>query len=167
MVSRYRVWRSSWLSRTLAAAASVALTLLSVSCVAPGGSGASATSQASKPRAICNQGTYDHIPGDFPEYGPPQTFYVGTTPDGHGSVFRVQAPAYSVTYFYAAGAGQINYVFELQTIASDGAHLLWREQSDFKCRGTMSVQTDPADGAFTIYSAQPADAAYSYPSPSP
>jgi hypothetical protein len=72
-----------------------------------------------------------------------------------------------VTYFYAAGGGQVNYVFELRTISTDGAHLLWREQSDFNCRGTMSVQTDPADGAYTIYSAEPADAAYSYPSTSP
>ncbi len=166
-MSPYRLWHSGWLSRTLAAAASLALTLLCVSCVLPGGSHASATSQPSKSRAICNQGTYEHLPGDFPEYGPPQTLYVGTAPDGHGSVFRVQAPAASVTYFYAAGAGQVNYLFELQTIARDGAHLLWREQSDFNCRGTMSVQTDPADGAFTIYSAQPADAAYSYPSSSP
>jgi hypothetical protein len=72
-----------------------------------------------------------------------------------------------VTYFYAAGAGQTNYVFELLTISTDGAHMLWREQSDFNCRGIMGVQTDPADGAYTIYSAEPADAAYAYPSTSP
>src|SRR5438034_8838434 len=91
----------------------------------------------------------------------PRRFTLVRHPDGHGSVFRVEAPAATVTYFYAAGAGQVNYVFELRTIDTAGAHLLWREQSHFNCRGTMTVQTDPADGAYTIYSAEPADAAYS------
>jgi hypothetical protein len=165
-VSRYRFWRNHWFS-CACGAAGISLTLLCMSCALPGGSGAPTTSHGSSAHAICNRGTYVHIPGDFPEYGPPQTLYVGTTPDGHGSVFRVQAPAASVTYFYAAGAGQVNYVFHLQTIDTDGAHLLWREQSDFNCRGTMTVQTDPADGAYTIYSAEPSDAAYAYPSASP
>jgi hypothetical protein len=31
----------------------------------------------------------------------------------------------------------------------------------------MTIQTDPADGAYTIYSAEPADVAFAYPSPSP
>ena len=162
-----RSWHSFfWLNWALGAAG-ISLTLVTVSCALPGGLGAPHTSQGSSAHAICNRGTYVHIPGDFPEYGPPQTLYVGTTPDGHGSVFRVEAPAPTVTYFYAAGAGQVNYEFQLLTIATDGAHLLWREQSDFNCRGTMTVQTDPADGAFTIYSAEPADAAYAYPSSSP
>jgi hypothetical protein len=165
-VSADRSRRSRWFS-CAGGATGISLSLLCASCALPGGPGAPTTSHGSSAHAICNRGTYVHIPGDFPEYGPPQTLYVGTTPDGHGSVFRVQAPAASVTYFYAAGAGQVNYVFHLQTIATDGAHLLWREQSDFNCRGTMTVQTDPADGAFTIYSAEPADAAYAYPSASP
>ena len=165
-MSPERSWHSFWFSWPLGAAG-ITLTLVSVSCALPGHSGAPAASHGSSAHAICNRGTYLHIPGDFPEYGPPQTLYVGTTPDGHGSVFRVEAPAPTVTYFYAAGAGQVNYVFELRTIATDGAHLLWREQSDFNCRGTMTVQTDPADGAYTIYSAEPADAAYAYPSSSP
>src|SRR5690348_8777727 len=159
VVSRDRGFWFSWAR----GAAGMILALVSVGC-APG---SPATSHGSSAHAICNRGTYVHIPGDFPEYGPPQTLYVGTTPDGHGSVFRVQASAASVTYFYAAGAGQVNYVFHLQTITTEGAHLLWREQSDFNCRGTMTVQTDPADGAFTIYTAEPADAAYAFPSASP
>ena len=161
-----RPWHSFWFSWPLGAAG-ITLTLVSVSCALPGHSGAPAASHGSSAHAICNRGTYLQIPGDFPEYGPPQTLYVGTTPDGRGSVFRVEAPAPTVTYFYAAGAGQVIYVFQLRTIDTAGAHLLWREQSDFNCRGTMTVQTDPADGAYTIYSAEPADAAYAYPSSSP
>jgi hypothetical protein len=145
----------------------MSLALICVSCVLPGGPGGAHTSHGSSAHAICDRGTYLHIPGDFPEYGPPQTLYVGTTPDGHGSVFRVQAPVADVTYFYAAGAGQVNYLFELRTIDTDGAHLLWREQSDFNCRGTMTAQTDAADSAYTIYTAEPADAAYAYPSSGP
>jgi len=148
-----RSWHSFWFSGALGAAG-ITLTLVSVSCALPGHSGAPAASHGSSAHAICNRGTYLHIPGDFPEYGPPQTLYVGTTPDGRGSVFRV-------------GAGQVNYVFQLRTIDTAGAHLLWREQSDFNCRGTMTVQTDPADGAYTIYSAEPADVAYAYPSSTP
>jgi hypothetical protein len=138
----------------------VAIVLVTVGCVP----GTPTPGHQSAAHAICNHGTYDHIPGDFPEYGPPQTLYVGTTPDGHGSVFRVQAQAPSVALFFANGAGQINYVFLLQGTSTDPASLLWREQSDFNCRGTMSVQTDPADPGYTIYSAEPSDAAYAYPS---
>jgi len=81
----------------------MSLTLVFVGCALPGGSGAPPASQGGSAHAICNRGTYLHIPGDFPEYGPPQTLYVGTTPDGHGSVFRVEAPAASVTYFLRRG----------------------------------------------------------------
>jgi hypothetical protein len=87
--------------------------------------------------------------------------YVGTTPSGHGSVFRVLAPADSVTYFYANGAGQLNYVFRLQTDSADAARLLWREQSDFQCRGTLVIQPDPADLDYTLYAAEPSRDAYS------
>jgi len=118
-------------------------------------------------QAICNHGTYNHIPGDFPEYGPPQTLYVGTTPSGHGSVFRVRAPADSVTNFYANGAGQVNYIFYVQTASTNPARLLWREQSDFQCRGTLVIQSDPADPDYTIYAAEPSTAAYSFPSTNP
>ena len=118
-------------------------------------------------QAICAQGRYKHLPGDFPEFGPPQTLYVGTTPDGIGSVFRVLAPAPNVTLFYMDGAGQLNYVFELQGNATDPGHLLWREQSDYNCRGTMDVKTDPADFNFTLYSAEPSNEAYALPSSSP
>lgn len=111
-------------------------------------------------RAICNHGTYRHIPGDFPEYGPPQTVYVGTMPDGIGSVYRVEAPAPWVTAFYVNGAGQLNYVFQLQGELMDPARLLWREGSDANCRGTLTVKTDPADSTFTLYAAEPSDAAF-------
>ena len=108
-----------------------------------------------------------HIPGDFPEYGPPQTLYVGTTPSGHGSVFRVGAPADSVIYFYANGAGQVNYLFYVQSDLPGMADLLWREQSDYRCRGTLAIQPDPADATYTLYTAEPSAAAYSFPSTNP
>lgn len=125
-------------------------------CSLPG-HGAAATPS---PRAICNHGTYRHIPGDFPEYGPPQTVYVGTMPDGIGSVYRVEAPAQSVTAFYVNGAGQLNYIFQLQGHSMDPARLLWREESDANCRGTLTVKTDPANSEFTLYAAEPSDAAF-------
>lgn len=137
----------------------VAIAILVASCqVLPPVAKASPT-----PHAICNRGTYRHIPGDFPEYGPPQTLYVGSTPDGIGSVYRVEAPAAYVTAFYVNGGGQLNYVFVLQGDSVDPASLLWREQSDFDCRGTLTVETDPADQFFTLYAAEPADAAFKFP----
>ena len=105
-VSPERSWHSFWFNWARGAAG-MSLTLVSVSCALPGGSGAPPASQGSSAHAICNRGTYLHIPGDFPEFGPPQTLYVGTTPDGHGSIFRVEAPPATVTYFYAAGAGRL------------------------------------------------------------
>lgn len=139
-----------------------------MSCAQQGGGSSSPASAHQGPlRAVCNKGAYVHIPGDFPEYGPPQTLYVGATPDGIGSVFRVRASGTAVALFYANGAGQLNYVFQLQGHSTDPAHFLWREQSDFNCRGTMTVETDPASFQYAIYSAEPADAAFTFPSSNP
>jgi hypothetical protein len=143
------------------------LAVLFLSACSPPIGGQSRALSSPSPQAICNHGTYVHIPGDFPEFGPPQTLYVGTTPSGHGSVFRVGAQADSVIYFYANGAGQVNYVFYVQSEAPNTALLLWREQSDFKCRGTLAIQPDPADADYTIYSVEPSTAAYSFPSTTP
>jgi hypothetical protein len=117
--------------------------------------------------AVCSHGTYKHIPGDFPEYGPPQTEYVGTTADGTGSVFRVGAPVYPVVAFYINGAGQENYTFQLQGTSLSPATLLWREQSDFNCRGTLDVKTDPANPSFTLYAAEPSATAFAMSSATP
>ena len=142
--------------RALSPIVVVILVELLPGCSLPGHRGPETPSS----RAICNHGTYRHIPGDFPEYGPPQTLYVGTTPDGIGSVYRVEAPAPSVTAFYVNGAGQLNYIFQLQGDSMDPARMLWREESDANCRGTLTVKTDPADSAFTLYAAEPSDAAF-------
>ena len=64
-------------------------------------------------------------------------------------------------------AGQLNFVFQLQGNSTDPAHMLWREQSDYNCRGILDVKTDPANYDFTIYSAEPSDAAFAIPSSSP
>ncbi|HEV2218430.1 MAG TPA: hypothetical protein VGV88_12770 [Candidatus Dormibacteraeota bacterium] len=142
--------------RALSPIVVVILVELLPGCLLPG----HVPAEKSSSRAICNHGTYRHIPGDFPEYGPPQTLYVGTTPDGIGSVYRVEAPAPSVTEFYVNGGGQLNYVFQLQGDLIDPARLLWREDSDANCRGTLTVKTDPANSAFTLYAAEPSDAAF-------
>lgn len=142
--------------RALSPIVAVILVELLPGCSLPGHGAAETPSS----RAICNHGTYRHIPGDFPEYGPPETLYVGTMPDGIGSVYRVEAPAPSVTAFYVNGAGQLNFIFQLQGNLMDPARLLWREQSDANCRGTLTVQTDPANSAFTLYAAEPSDAAF-------
>lgn len=146
----------AWRFRALSPIAVLILVELLSGCVLPG----HGTAEPPSSRAICNHGAYRHIPGDFPEYGPPQTVYVGAMPDGIGSVYRVEAPAPSVTAFYVTGAGQLNYVFQLQGDSTDPARLLWREQSDANCRGTLEVMTDPADSAFTLYAAEPSDAAF-------
>ncbi|TMC89840.1 MAG: hypothetical protein E6J12_08650 [Chloroflexi bacterium] len=143
----------------------LALTMIAGACQLPGGRSSSHPAQSAAGKATCNRGTYRHIPGDFPEFG--STIFVGTTPDGIGSVYRVQAAAPNVTDFYMNGAGQLNYVFQLLGNSTDPAHLLWREQSDYNCRGTLDVKTDPADYDFTLYSAEPSDAAYAIPSSSP
>ena len=143
----------------------LAFTVVTGACQLPGGRSSSHPSQGAAGNAICNRDTYRHIPGDFPEFGP--TTFVGTTPDGIGSVYRTQAPAPNVTDFYMNGAGQLNFVFQLQGNSTDPAHMLWREQSDYNCRGILDVKTDPANYDFTIYSAEPSDAAFAIPSSSP
>ncbi|HKV89067.1 MAG TPA: hypothetical protein VJT78_13820 [Candidatus Dormibacteraeota bacterium] len=145
----------------------VAFVVLIGTCQSPPVASTHSASPQAVAHSICSHGAYRHMPGDFPEYGPPQTLYVGTTPDGIGSVYRVQASGWQVSEFYIAGAGQLNYVFSLQGSSIDPATLLWREQSDFNCRGTLNVETDPSNSFFTVYAAEPSDAAYAWPTQSP
>ncbi|HET9052402.1 MAG TPA: hypothetical protein VFO60_11930 [Candidatus Dormibacteraeota bacterium] len=127
-----------------------------------GSSGDAANPNTAAPvvRAVCSSGTYRHIPGDYPEFGPPQTMGVGSAPDGIGSVFRVRASAQSVVAFYEHGAGQLNYVFKPRGGGGDPGQLWWWEQTDTNCRGTLDIAADPADGSYTLYSATLSDSAF-------